>query len=85
MVDYVENEIHFLIECKKYTLLRQELQRITVDPDFTLLSQFQKFIYLMSSDTPNIINSISLLIHNKSLVAHVWLFSADCLPDQLHM
>jgi len=70
----VENEIHFLIECQKYTLLREVLYRevITMD-NFTLLPQFQKFIYLMSSDSPMITHSVLLFIshaeqiRNKSL------------------
>ena len=36
-VDCVENEVHFLIECQKCTLLREVLYRevITIDTDFT--------------------------------------------------
>ena len=81
-VDSVENEIHFLIECQKYTLLREVLYReVTIDPDFTLLPQFQKFIYLMRSDWSKITHSVLLFIsqaeqiHNRSLVTHVHAWS----------
>ena len=61
---------------KVYTLLREVLFRevITINPDFTLVPQFQKFVYLMSPDSPKITHSVLLFIsqaeqiHNRSLV-----------------
>jgi len=77
-VDCVENEIHFLIECQKYTLLREVLYRevITIDPDFTPYYHSSKKLY-MSSDSSKITHSVLLFIsqaeqiHSRSLVTHV--------------
>ena len=38
-VDCVENKIHFLIECQKYTLLREVLYREVITIDLTSVTE----------------------------------------------
>ena len=63
-VECVENEIHFLTECAKFTDLREILYRqvAEIEPSFPLLPQFKKFLFLMSSCESCIIHSVSLFI-----------------------
>ena len=48
---HVESEMHVLLKCEQYTYLRENLfhKAIPVRPDFNVLSDNEKFIFLFSN------------------------------------
>ena len=61
----IEDEIHFLTECPKYLHEREKLLTSVYEfcKNFPHLSVKNKFLWLMSSDDTNIIQSVSQFIH----------------------
>ena len=61
--DFVENEKHFLITCPLYEKEREELLRIcrqNCSLFDTLISEEEKFVYLMSSENTDVMKSIAM-------------------------
>ena len=48
----IEDEIHFICQCEKYSQLRNELyENVQKDfPDFCMLNDKEKFIYLLVNE-----------------------------------
>lgn len=67
-----EDEIHFLLQCPNYTELRSELFTFCMSRNkyFRLYDDMQKFIWLLSSDDLEIINSLSLFIYESMAKRH---------------
>jgi hypothetical protein len=61
----IEDEIHFLIDCPKYNLLRQEFFMFISENNkiFAALSSENKFMWLLSSEDPVICQKLALFIH----------------------
>ena len=63
----LEDEKHFLTGCNKYNTTRNKLyERInTIHENFSLMSKDQKFIFMMTSDEPEVISSVGHFIHTS--------------------
>ena len=61
-----EDEIHFLIKCSKYELLREQLfnQISAMNPFFSNYTDTEKFQWIMTTEQPNCIKHLSSFIAN---------------------
>ena len=74
----IENEFHFLINCKPYCDMRDEFYaKVTyIDQVFNRLSDREKYIYLMLSTDPYILKWLRL--HRWVRLYRVWLYLFLC-------
>ena len=67
----VEDEIHFIFVCPRFSTLRQELFAMVhaYYPPFQWLSTTDKFIYLLTSTNVHILRELSAFVY-KSFKLH---------------
>ena len=65
----IEDEFHFLINCKIYKDERLTLfdKVIKINSDFSSITDREKIIFLMTSDIPNILTWVAKFIHDSML------------------
>ena len=68
-LNVVEDEIHFVLICPLYNVLREPLLKLasTLNKSFTFLTMLNKFTYIMSNDNASMINVLANYIHKSKL------------------
>ena len=63
----IEDELHFLYICPKYSDLREDLESAVLQycPGYAVLSTDQKFLSLLQSSHPQVNNSVALYVHKS--------------------
>ena len=64
-LNVVEDEIHFVLICPRYNVLREPLLKLasTLNKSFNFLMMLDKFTYIMSNDNTSMINVLANYIH----------------------
>ena len=71
-LNVVENEIHFVLICPLYNVLREPLLKLasTLNKSFTFLMMLNKFTYIMSNDNTSMINVLANYLHKSTKLRH---------------
>ena len=72
----IENEVHFLVDCNYYSDLRSSLTHLATSLNhyYQYLCSKEKFMFLMCSRNPSIINQLAYFIHKAMQLRSSYLY-----------
>ena len=68
----VENEVHFLCDCVRYSSLREDLFSLVIPyfPEFSRLSSREKFIFFLQTEYTCILKAIGSFVYKAFKLHH---------------